>query len=356
MSDTTAKPSFSIKNLVHRIGLPTIIIGGFWVLVLIAGIVNGISLKNMMSDSIYRFGRYGILVLAMVPSIQSGTGPNFALPIGLVAGLFAMVCSIEIGMTGFGFLIVALVIAIVLGAVLGFFYGKLMNAVKGSEMTIATYTGYSITYIFCLIWLVLPFTNSKMRWMLGSGLRETIGLDSIKASQLLDNFLSFNVFGVTIPTGMFLVFILACVIVWLFFRSKTGISITAGGKNPTFAKASGLNVNNGRVMANVLSTVLGAVGMIIYAQSFGFTQLYIMPLRMFFPAVACILIGGATAQRARVIHVIIGTLIYQGLMATVTPVASAVFSVPDLPEILRLIIQNGVILYALTQVKGGGKQ
>jgi len=36
----------------------------------------------------------GILVLAMVPSIQSGTGPNFALPVGVVCGLFSLVCSI----------------------------------------------------------------------------------------------------------------------------------------------------------------------------------------------------------------------------------------------------------------------
>ena len=70
-------------------------------------------------------------------------------------------------------------------------------------------------------------------------------------------------------------------------------------------------------------------------------------------AVAAVLIGGATAQRAGIRHVIIGTLIFQGLLATALPVANKMFAGTDLAEILRMVIQNGIILYALTQSKGG---
>ena len=65
------------------------------------------------------------------------------------------------------------------------------------------------------------------------------------------------------------------------------------------------------------------------------------------------LIGGAAAQRAKVSHVIIGVIIYQGLFTTALPVANQLFEGTDLSEILRMVIQNGIILYALTQVKGG---
>jgi simple sugar transport system permease protein len=173
----------------------------------------------------------------------------------------------------------------------------------------------------------------------------------INSSQILDNLLSFNIFGVTIPTGMLVFFFIVCYLVWLFTRSKTGIAISAGGNNPMFATAAGLNVNKGRIIANIVSTSLGAVGIIIYAQSFGFTQLYQDPLLMAFPAVAAVLIGGATVSKAKVIHAIMGVFIFQGLMATSLPVANEFFAGNDLSETLRMIIQNGIILYALTQAK-----
>jgi simple sugar transport system permease protein len=77
---------FTLKGFLGQIQMPTIIIGGFWILILIAGVVQGLSLASLLGDTIRRFGMWGLLVLAMVPSIQSGTGPNFALPIGVCCG------------------------------------------------------------------------------------------------------------------------------------------------------------------------------------------------------------------------------------------------------------------------------
>jgi simple sugar transport system permease protein len=136
-----------------------------------------------------------------------------------------------------------------------------------------------------------------------------------------------------------------------------GVAVAAGGSNPLFARAAGLNVDRGRIMANVASTILGAVGIIIYDQSFGYSQLYLNPLMMAFPAVAGVLIGGASVSKANVTNVIIGTLILQGLMATSLPVANELFTGTDLSETLRMIIQNGVILYALMQAgaRSGGR-
>lgn len=130
----------------------------------------------------------------------------------------------------------------------------------------------------------------------------------------------------------------------------------AGGINPKFAEASGINIDKNRIIANVISTVLAALGIILYSQSYGYIQLYSAPLNMAFPAVAAILIGGATASKANVSNVIIGVFLYQGLLTTSMPVANQLFTGTDLSEIMRMVIQNGIILYALTQVKGGAKQ
>jgi len=355
-----------IKELTKHVGLPTIIIGGAWFLIMGIGIAHKLSLfdmigetgsysSGMLSDGLKRFGRWGLLTLAMVPAIQSGVGPNFALPLGIVCGLLGQVCAFAWGFTGAAWVLVSIPLAISFALVMGYGYGRLMNSVKGSEMTIATYTGFSMTMLFSLLWLTLPFRDHRMTWPLkGTGLRQTIQLDQINGAHILDNFLAFRFLGISFPTGTLLVFFGGCFFMWLFMRSKTGIAISAGGSNPMFASAAGLNVNRGRIAANMVSTVLGALGIIIYAQSFGYVQLYQDPLMMAFPAVAGILIGGASVRRARIIHVLIGAFIFQGLMATSLPVANELFAGTDLSETLRMIIQNGIILYALTQA-GGGK-
>jgi len=347
------KYRFSIKPVIGRLGVPTLLVGGFWILTMIVGVMNGIKLPMMISDTLGRFGRWGILTLAMVPPIQSGTGPNFALPIGMLCGSLAAACAIQWGFTGWGFLIFAVLLAVVIAVAVGYLYGMLMNAVKGSEMVIATYTGLASVFLFCMLWYILPFSNTKLRLPMGQGLRQDVMMESIGARGILDKLLSFEIGGVAVPTGMFLVFFLACFLVWLFMRSKSGLAITAGGTNPKFANAAGINVNRGRIFANIISTALAAVGLIIYAQSYGFLQYYQFALWLAFTAVASIIVGGATVKRATVFNVILGCMIYQGISATTPPVANALFGGTELPETIRTIVQNGVILYALMQVRRG---
>jgi len=121
-----------------------------------------------------------------------------------------------------------------------------------------------------------------MGWFIGTGLRETIQLDAIGAAQLLNNFLRFEIGGVIVPTGLLLTFLFFCLLVWIFTKSKSGIAITAGGMSPKFAKASGLDIDRNRIIANIISTVLAAIGIIVYSQSYGYAQLYSGPLLMVF--------------------------------------------------------------------------
>jgi len=343
------------ESFIQEIGLPTVIIAAFYIVVLIAALLLKLSLPVLISDTLRRFGMNGLLVLAMVPSIKSGTGPNFALPIGIVCGLLAVVCGIEFGLTGFGLLAFSSISAILISVITGYLYGKLLNAVKGAEMTIATYTGFSAVSLMSLVWLMVPFTNKKMGWLIGSGLRETIQLDAVGADGIINDLLAFERFGIKVPTGLLAVFFAFCIMMWLFFRTKTGIAIIAGGVNPNFAAASGISIDKNRIIANIISTVLAALGIILYSQSYGYIQLYSAPLNMAFPAVAAVLIGGATASRASVSNAIIGVFLFQGMLTTALPVANELFTGTDLSEIMRMIVQNGIILYALTQVRGGAK-
>jgi len=301
-----------------------------------------------MSNIIRRFGMFGVLVLAMVPSIRCGIGPNFALPLGIVSGILGGLISIEFGLNSF---FASLLIAIPIAVVVGFFYGKLLNKIKGSEMLVATYTGFSAVSFMSIMWIVLPFTHKEMVWPIGKGLRVTVSLNSTFGN-VLNNFLGFNIGEVYIPTGLLLFFFGMCFLVWLFSQSKSGVAMKATGDNPKFATASGINVDNYRILGTVLSTVLGAIGILVYAQSYTFIQLYNAPLMMAFPAVAAILIGGASATKAKISHAIIGVFLFQGLLTIALPVASKLVPQGNISESLRMIVQNGIILYALTKVGG----
>ena len=220
-------------------------------------------------------------------------------------------------------------------------------------MTVTTYVGFSIIAFMNMLWMLMPFTDGELIWPnAGKGLRNTISLAS-SFSNVMNNTLAFKIGNLTVPTGLLLFFFLMCFLVWLFMRSKTGIAMSAAGANPMFAKAAGINVNKMRLIGTTLSTVLAAVGILVYAQGFGFMQLYNGPMMMGFTSVAAVLIGGASPKRARIPHVLIGTFLFQGILALGLPVANQFIPESNLSEVARLIISNGIIIYALSQVKGG---
>lgn len=306
----------------------------------------------MVTDSIVRVTMNGILVLAMVPSIVSGTGINFGLSLGIITGLLAGCISIELNLRGFSAFMWAILMSIPLSIVVGYFYGLILNKVKGDEMTVGTYLGFSIVSLMSIGWMLIPFESPEMVWAIGgSGLRSTIALTG-RYAKVLDEFMAMPFFGSQIPTGAILFFGFFCILMWLFLRSKTGMAMMATGDNPKFATASGINVNRQRMIGTVLSTVLGGIGILVYAQSFGFLQLYQAPLMMPFAATAAILIGGATAKKATIGHVISGTILFQALLTISLPVINDLVPVGNLSEVIRIIVSNGVILYALTKVGG----
>lgn len=337
--------------LVMKMGVPRLIIGLFFVLLCLLAMIYNLSLPQQLSNTLVRLGMNGVLVLAMLPGIQCGISLNLGLPIGIIGGLIGGLLSIELGKSGFNGLVFAMAVGLVISAGTGWLYGKLLNRLKGSEMSVTTYVGFSIVSLMCIAWLVLPFKSPIMKWPMGNGLRTTIGLQTAYR-HVLNDFLSFKVFGITIPTGLLLCFALFCVLVWLFMRSKTGIAMSAAGASPRFAAATGIDVDKMRVIGTMLSTMLAAVGIIIYGQSYGFMQLYQAPRQMGFLAASAILIGGASTSRARISHVIIGTFLFQGVLTLGMPVANALVPQSTISETLRILISNGIILYALT--KSGG--
>jgi len=348
MKDLTAK-------IVSSIGFSRLIIGCLLLLFCIIAIFLNLPVSMIAGDVLVRFGMNAVLVMALVPAIKSGTGLNFAMPLGIICGLIGALVAIEYRLLGLASFVVALAVSIPISTLIGYLYGLVLNRIKGQEMIVGTYVGFSVVSGMCIFWLLAPFRNPEMVWAFGGvGLRNTILLES-SFDKILDNFLAFTVGQVSVPTGLLLFFILLCVAMWLFDRSKTGVGMNAAGNNARFAQSCGIDINRMRILGTVLSTVLACIGILVFSQSFGFLQLYQAPLMMAFPAAAAILIGGASTRKATIGHVVIGTFLFQSLLVVAPPVINVMVE-GSFSEVFRGIISNGVILYALATKWGGGEK
>jgi len=338
-----------IKQAITDFGWPRIIIFIFVIILFIGAPLVKVRIDSSFNDVFNRFGQNAVLVLALVPMVQSGCGLNFGLPVGIVAGLLGSTLSMEFGLTGWLGFLGAVGLAIPFGVLFGFAYGLLLNKVKGEEMTIAMYVGFSIVTFFSIFWLLLPYKSPNMVWgYAGKGLRTTITLEGYW-SHVLNDFLAIRIGeNFQFPTGMLLFVALLAVIVGLFFRTKTGTAMTAVGSNPEFARAGGVSADRMRLTSVILSSVLGAIGILVYQQSFGFIQIYNAPLFMAFPAVAALLIGGASVNKATMLHVIVGTFLFQSILTMTPSVINSILQT-DMSEVIRILISNGMILYALTR-------
>jgi len=344
-----------VRTLLEQYGLPRLIITGFLLLLfLMLPFVEG-NVPLQLTNIINRFSWNAVLVLAMVPMIHSGCGLNFGLPLGIIAGLLGSTLSIQLGFKGGLSFVMAVVLATPFAVLLGGGYGALLNRIKGGEMMIATYVGFSAISFMCMMWLLLPYTSPTMVWGLsGTGLRPTISLTGFY-DQALANILPIQIGKYfKVPTGALLAFVLLAFGMWAFLHTKTGTAMTAVGSNPTFARAAGINIDRMRMLSVILSTWLGAMGILIYQQGFGFIQLYNAPNNMTMPTVAAILIGGASVNKASIPNVIIGTILFQG-MVTLTPTVMNSLIHMDMSETIRVIVSQGMILYALTRKTEGGK-
>ena len=69
---------------------------------------------------------------------------------------------------------------------------------------------------------------------------------------------------------------------------------------------------------------------------------------MALPAVASVLLGGASVNKASILNVVVGTFLFQGILIMTPSVINSVLQM-DISKVIRIIVSNGMILYALTR-------
>ncbi len=337
---------FDARGLRLDAHIPQLFIIAFLVLLAGAALRLDSPVGLMLGDSLVRLGMNGVLALSLVPMLNVGAGLNFGLPVAISAGLLGMCLAVNCRLRGLPGFFAAIFFACVAGVVLGWLYGRILNRVKGREEIAAAFVGFSFISIMNFFWATAPFSNPAMLWPIGGkGMRPAIGLRGYFAG-VLNSLGSFTLFGVTVPTGLLVFFGLLCLGVYLFFRTSLGRAMIATGESEPFARMAGIRVERMRLLGVILSTVIGAVGICVYAQSYGFIELYDAPLMMAFPAASAVLAGGCLGGRALVRHVVLGTYLFQTTYVLSGPVANGLM-VPEAAEIIRMLVSNGIILYAL---------
>lgn len=333
-----------MKN--YRIKPPQIIISAFLILLIGLSYILHMDLFVLMNESMVKLVMNGVLVLSLIPMLNVGAGMNFGLPVGIIGGLVGMCLAVNFRMTGFYGFFMSILFTLMICTLLGWIYGLILNRVKGREEIAGIFIGFSFIPLMNYFWTLAPFQNREMLYPIGGqGLRPKISLENY-FNHILDNYGLISIGNIEIPVGLIVIFAIICLFLYLYFRTKIGRATIAVGENEAFAKLSGINISQTRLIAIIISTIIAGFGICIYAQSYGFIQLYDEPLSMAFPAVSAILIGGSTGKKTFIFEAILGTYLLQSMYLLSVPIANEIL-VPELTEILRTFITYGIILYAL---------
>lgn len=144
------------------------------------------------------------------------------------------------------------------------------------------------------------------------------------------------------------IFIIAlCVFNELILKTKLGQDFRSVGQSQHIAQVSGINVDRTRIIATMMSTVLAAWGQIMYLQNMGTLNTYGAHTQIGMFSVACLLVGGASTQKANIRHAILGTLLFNSMFIMSPEIGLSLFGNALLGEYFRTFMVYGVIGLAL---------
>jgi simple sugar transport system permease protein len=156
--------------------------------------------------------------------------------------------------------------------------------------------------------------------------------------------------------------LLLCAFNLFIVRTKMGQDFRTVGQDMHVAKVSGINVDRVRIVSIMISTVLAAWGQLIFLQNIGTLNTYGSHEQVGMFAVASILIGGASVNKATIGQALLGTILFH-LMFIISPFAGKnLFGNAQIGEYFRVFVAYGVIGLSLglhawkTQVQSKRKQ
>jgi simple sugar transport system permease protein len=132
-----------------------------------------------------------------------------------------------------------------------------------------------------------------------------------------------------------------------FLSTRLGQNMRTVGQSQVIANASGIHVDRVRILAMIISTVLASWGQLIYLQNLGTFATYGAHLQVGQFAIAALLVGGASVQKATNKQAITGVILFHTLFIVAPEAGKVLFDNAMIGEYFRVFISYGVIALAL---------
>lgn len=368
---------------------------------------DDVSLSFFLHDLSSRFFRNIFLVLSLIVPVIAGLGLNFGIVIGAMAGQIAIAIVRFFHLGGLSGLLLCAAISIPIAILFGRLTGTLYNKTRGQEMIASLIVGFFANGLYQFLFLyviggIIPV--SPTHYMIkpdGIGVRATVDMGArvdgglqyalngilrmplvwalLAASVLAAGYIAYgmrrgrsalayaklaaalamtslcayailtesHLMRLKIPVATTAVVVLLCIFTQWIITTKLGQDFRSVGHSQHISDVSGIDVDRKRIMAVEISTVLAALGQIIYLQDMGTFNTYAAHSQIGMFSVAALLVGGASISRANIWHAIIGTILFNSMFIMSPEVGRAVFGQVLLGEYFRTFMVYGVIGVAL---------
>lgn len=320
----------------------------FMIICIIGFFLSGLPLDFLFDEVMFRLSRNLILVMSLIIPVITGMGLNFGIVLGAMAGQVGLIFIMNYELGGVAGFLIAILVSTPVAIVLGYLVGRVLNRAKGKEMITSMILGFFANGVYQLIFIimagrVIPFSNPDMLMSTGVGLRNTIDLKIIRKS--IDNLIVGE--ATSFPIVTLIIIFLFFLGLYFFLKTKLGQEMRAVGQDMHVASISGINVDRTRITAIIMSTVLAAWGQIFYLQNMGTLNTYNNHEQVGLFAVASLLIGGATVDKASWKEALLGTFLFH-LLFIVSPLAGKnLMGNAQIGEYFRVFVAYGVIGLAL---------
>ena len=313
-------------------------------------IISGQNMSYVMTETVSRVGRNAILVVSLILPCICGMGLNFSIVLGAMAGEIGLIFAADWQVWGIPGMILAAIVSIPISVALGVMIGKILNRSKGREMITSYMISFTMNgvYQFVVLFMmgpIIPIVHDSLKLPRGYGIRNTVSLLSMRQS--LDNLLAVQVGGVKIPVLTLLIIGLACLFIVWFRKTKLGQDMRAVGQDMEVARDAGINVERTRVISMVISTVFAGFGMIIYLQNVGNFPTYTAHTQIGMFAIAALLVGGASVDRASIGNVFLGVILFHTMFIVAPKTGAAITGDSMIGEYFRVFVSYAVITLAL---------
>ncbi|MFV0352702.1 MAG: ABC transporter permease subunit [Oscillospiraceae bacterium] len=138
-----------------------------------------------------------------------------------------------------------------------------------------------------------------------------------------------------------------CLFIPWFTNTRLGQNMRTVGQNRGVATSAGINVDRTRIIAMIMSTVLASYGQLISLQNIGTVSTYGSHLQVGQFAIAALLVGGASTQKATIKQGILGVILFHTLFILSPLAGKALLGNAQIGEYFRVFVAYGVIAVAL---------